>query len=254
MLKTKWTDIMHKVIALYFFLLLFDSLTAQNKTEEEIYQGSTFKLSLNQDNAFGFMPSVSGSIPRKKKKWDFTFYGNFWTNSSFANPDGSDGWLETGIGLSRKTQGGNWCFNPSIGLTHGKFLSNNKRGIFGEGIVPSILVIHESKRFEVEGNFSYYVAIRGGQRNKPKTDYTLGWAYLGMLLTKRVSTGFHVENLRVVRNTLGDPENLYSWAGIYLKMTVRNKYIFRFATGWNLELKDVYGSEYYRLTIGIPFD
>lgn len=88
-------------------------------------QTSTFSVALNQDNTFGFAPAVYGSF-NIKEKFDFTYYGIFWTNHAYTN-EGGDAWTETGIGLGFPAIDGKAYINPSLGFTHGSLLSKCAR-------------------------------------------------------------------------------------------------------------------------------
>ncbi|GJM32136.1 MAG: hypothetical protein DHS20C18_11370 [Saprospiraceae bacterium] len=210
---------------------------------------STFEIFLNQDNAFGFYPTVSGSF-KLRDNISFSFYGIFWTNPSFGNPfDGTDTWLETGIGLRYLTLGKHLTVNPFVGVTHGKVLSDNFEAILGEGIVPGILVNFLDKRFEAEGFFSYYKALKS--KGRDSGDYLLYWLLPGVVLNPHVSLGIHFEGYNQVRIAEGEANVRYQKFGGYVKFTVREKYSFRFSAGTNTAENSTYAKNFYKLTVGI---
>lgn len=91
---------MHKfTIALVFFVCA-GAVFSQNSPKKE-RPPETFAVQFSQDNAFGFLPSATGSFP-VSPDWSFTFYGNFWTNPFYgtASTGSIDLWMETGIGMA----------------------------------------------------------------------------------------------------------------------------------------------------------
>lgn len=245
---------------LALLLLLSGSLSAQfsakkkPKTEpqaDEIERSSSFLFTMEQDNAFGFLPGVSGSFPRAKKAWDFTFYGNFWTNPFFANQQtGSDFWVESGAGVAFFFKNQRWRVNPSLGFSSGRRLSGGTQGLFAEGLVPSIAVKYATRRTEATFNANYYKSVRTA--GKITTDYLI-WSFTaGMNMNEHLAVGLLAENFQMTRQTKGEPQNLFLWTGAYMRLIVQKKYWVGFATGINLQIRDTYGQEFYRLSAGIP--
>jgi len=216
-----------------------------------------FVVVLSQDNAFGFNPSLYGSFGiGKDGSWDgisFTYYNIFWTNPSYGTLiDGSDLWLETGVGIGLSVLSGKGYVNPSIGLTHGKLLSDSPRGSFAEGIVPSVTATFNDGRLEGEVFFAYYKALKNKGSNSG--DYLLYWILPGVRVSKRVSLGMHYERFDRIRHARGETGNQYAWLGGYLKFNLSNRYIFRFSAGVNSADNGIYSDNFYKLaaTIVLP--
>jgi len=210
-------------------------------------QTSTFAVSLNQDNAFGFAPAVYGSF-NVKEKFDFTYYGIFWTNHAYTN-EGGDAWTETGIGLGFPALDGKAYINPSLGFTHGSLLSNSPSGSFGERVVPNVVAFYADDKLETELYFGYYKALRDGGNS---ADFILYWAYPGYIFSEKFSAGLHYEQFYLTRDDTGFSENQYQWLGAYVKFTSGDKYTFRFSFGDNLADNQLYSGSYYKLSVFVP--
>lgn len=245
---------MNKVIALPAFLLFQVALFAQQAPSDlEAIRPSTFVLNFSQDNAFGFVPSITGTFPSAYQHWDFSFYGNFWTNPALANQKlNTDFWVESGLGMAWTGAKGKLTLNPTLGFASGRLLSGGDRGLFAEGLVPSFTATYKSRRLEGDFYWAWYKSIRKGKGSKVTSDFTLSWLYAGIIMDRNFSVGMHIENFKATRITNSEAKNLYSWLGGYLKITVNRRYWIRFSTGFNLELDPAYGEEYYKMTVGMP--
>ncbi len=212
---------------------------------------SHFNLAFSQDNAFGFVPQVFASFPFKKMVWDYTFYANFWTNPAQANTTrSSDFWVESGVGLGRHLgKNEQWYINPTLGFSSGRMLSGSDRGLFAEGIVPSLTIHYMGNRLEGEIALNFYKAVRGVTKKNPGTDYLRFWASGGVIFTRFVSVGWLYENYGATANPV---QTYYSWLGAYMKVTIKDKYWLKFSTGINTESNEFFGPEFYRLSAGIP--
>ncbi len=223
--------------------------TTTNSTPE------TFTLVLSQDNALGFNPAVYGSFGIGKdgspEGISLTYYGVFWTNPGFGTLiDGSDLWLETGVGIGFTGLDNRLFINPTIALTHGKLLSDSPRSTLAEGIVPGLNATFKDGRLEAELSFSYYKALRNEGNNAG--DYLRYWVLPGIRISNRVSLGMHYERFERVRHARGDTGRQYAWLGGYLKFNLNDRYIFRFSGGVNSEDNGIYSSNFYKLTAIIP--
>ncbi len=228
------------------------SLFAQEAATESTPE--TFAVVLSMDNAFGFNPALFGSFGLGKDgeldAISLTYYGIFWTNPSYGTLiDGSDAWLETGVGLGFSGLSGRLYVNPSIGLTHGKLLSDSPRGIFAEGIVPSVSTTFNDGMLEGEVFFAWYKALQNKGNNSG--DYLLYWILPGVKVSKRTSLGMHYERFDRVRHARGDTGKQYAWLGGYLKFNLSDRYIFRFSAGVNSADNGIYSENFYKLTATI---
>ena len=214
----------------------------------------TFSIVLGLDNAFGFNPAVYGSFGLDPESgMSFTYYAVFWTNPSYGTfVDGSDLWLETGAGIGFTSLSDQLYLNPSIGLTHGRLLSDSPRGALAEGIVPSMVAVFKDGIFEAEGYFAWYKALLNKGRNSG--EYLLYWILPGIRVSKRVALGLHYEGFDRIRHAGGDTGSQYAWLGGYLKFNLSDRYIFRFSAGSNSAKNGIYSDSFYKLavTVGLP--
>ncbi len=234
--------------------LLVSASPAFSQTPDTASVPETFAIVLSQDNAFGFNPAVFGSFGLNAQSGvSFTFYSIFWTNPSYGTLiDGSDLWLETGAGISFTGLDGRLFLNPSIGLTHGRLLSDSPRGAVAEGIVPSVAALFSDGIFESELYFSWYKGLKNKGNNAG--DYLLYWILPGVRVSKRVALGLHYEGFDRVRHARGDTGQQYAWLGGFLKFNLSNRYIFRFSTGSNTAKNGIYSDGFYKLavTVALP--
>ena len=242
------------IILVMAFMPLQASAQDESTSEEK---RSTFGLTLTMENAFGFYPVIYGSM-EISPTLDFVYYGAMWTNPSFGFPQttfSSDLWLENGFGIGFNALGGNAYVNPSIGFTHGKFLSGGDESVAFEGIVPSLSIYLYPGIMDMEVYFSYYTNLRDEVTdpiNRSTAGFIFYWLTPGVYVSKTVILGMHYEGL-FLRFGEGDFESSYQWIGPSIKFRTKSKYDFRFAAGGNLK-EGVYANEFYKLSVNIPFD
>ena len=244
----------------YFYLAcVIIWLPIQATTQEEDtskIRSSTFGITLIQENAFGFYPVIYGSIGLSSKL-DLTFYGAFWTNPSFGFPQttfSSDLWLENGYGIGFYAFNGIYI-NPSLGFTHGKFLSGGDESVAFEGIVPSLSLYINPGKMDTEVYFSFYQHLRdevSDPVSRSTVDVIFYWLTPGFWLSNKVSLGVHYEGV-YLKFGEGDFQSSYQWLGPYIKLRTKGKYDFRFMAGPNLK-EGVYANEFYKLSANIPFN
>lgn len=242
---------MLKHCTLFFvFFLLPITCFAQTNLEEKAT--STFDIALDLDNAYGFYPGVYGSFGLNKRL-SLTFYALMWTNPTYGVPtpsQGTDLWLETGIGIGFSVFSENLYVNPSVGITHGKVLSGGENSLVGEGITPNLVLTSIHDKIDGELYVGYYDALRkGGDIQYKLIQY---WLYTGMFVHENIALGLHYEIY-----SLGDSETSlqkqYEWLGGYVKFLIGEKYSFRFATGKNFLENDQFSPEYYKLSLYLSF-
>lgn len=238
-----------KKLLFFHALFFFDFLVyAQNNENSE--RPSTFSVSMSQENAFGFYPAVYGSFGLNESM-DFTYYGIFWTNPSFGLPQtsfSSDLWLESGIGVGFDALNGTAYINPSLGFTHGKFLSGGSEGIVFDGVVPSVIAYFYPGSFDGEIYIGYYQHLR--EQSSNTYDLLLYWIYSGIWVSDKISAGIHYEGL-FINFAQTKLESSYQWLGLYFKISSGGKYTFRLSGGPNLK-EGIYSSEFYKLSVLIP--
>jgi len=247
---------MKKRLVFLLFLLRVLAFPTQGIGQDETSDSTSeaFLLTLNQDNVFGFNPAVYGSFGLGKdgvsEGVSLTYYSIFWTNPSFGTLfDGSDLWLETGVGLGFTGLSERLFLNPSLGLTHGRVLSDSPRGAFAEGIVPSITALFKDGMLEGELYFSYYKALQNKGSNSG--DYLLYWILPGVRVSKRFALGMHFERFERIRHARGDTGKQYVWLGGYIKFNLSDRYTFRFSGGVNDADNGIYGDSFYKLNVAI---
>lgn len=235
---------------LLLFLAVLAPFSSSFAQKDSIVPPPTFALAINQDNAFGFYPSVFGSFGINEQV-SFTYYGLFWTNPAYGNLiSGTDGWLEAGVGLSFPVADDRLILNPAIGTTHGTLLSNANEAKLLEGLVPSMIVLFLDGRLEVEVFFAYYKALKN--EGPDAGDYLLYWILPGVVLSPNISIGMHFESYVLSRVSSGETGSLYQVFGGYLKFLVADKYAFRFSAGVNTVDEPPYSRQFYKLNLFIP--
>ena len=243
------------VLSIVVLLSFLPQKSYAQEAETKEIRPSTFGITLTMENAFGFYPVIYGTIGLSSNL-DLTFYGAMWTNPSFGLPQStfsSDLWLENSFGLGFNILNGNGYVNPSIGFTHGKFLSGGEQSVAFEGIVPSLSLYFSPGKTDTEVYFSLYQHLRDevtDPANRSTADMIFYWITPGYWISKSFCAGIHYEGL-FLKFGDADFENSYQWLGPFIKFRVNGKYDLRFAAGPNLQ-KGVYADEFYKMTANIP--
>lgn len=233
-------------IALMFFYL--SPALAQDSEEEEDF---SFSVALTSDQFFGFAPSFKGSYAINPSV-DLSFYGILWsggTGSAWGN------WTEFGIGANLKVADG-FSINPSLGITGGNLLSSGAQGpsVFGDGIVPNVVVALNRTRVEGEIYFGYYAPLRDltGQvasENATTLAYVHYWANAGYKVNSRFSFGAHFEHLiNSGGSEVTASSDVFQWVGPYIQFSAPKKGIFaRLTAGGDM----VQGNDsFFKVTTG----
>ncbi|MDH3648817.1 MAG: hypothetical protein OEQ53_03995 [Saprospiraceae bacterium] len=247
---------MKHLYLVFAIVLLPGQATTQQEASSDI-RTSTFGITLTMDNAFGFYPVIYGSLGLSSTL-DLTFYGAMWTNPSFGFPQttfSSDLWLENSFGIGFNALSGEAYINPSLGFTHGKFLSGGDESVPFEGLVPSLSLYIYPGNLDAEVYFSLYQHLRdevSDPINRSTADMIFYWLTPGYWLSSKVSIGVHYEGL-FLKFGEGDFESSYQWLGPYVKLRTKGKYDFRFMAGPNLK-EGVYAKEFYKLSSNIPLN
>lgn len=204
---------------------------------------SNYSVSLNQDNFFGFYPSINGSLS-VNDKIDWTFYGIFWTTPSFGTGGGGGLWTEFGTGVNISTLQGKLKLNPQIGVLNGKLLSNGAFPMLLEGVVPSLTANLGTNKWEGQYYIGYYTATRKGQilttDRSPRlvdapvqNNFLHWWVNAGYKFSSSFSAGIHYEHLRS-NPSEGASTNVYKWVGPYLQASLPSGLTLRFSGGGNV--------------------
>lgn len=246
-----------KYLCLIFAIVFLPLQAIAQEEASSNTRPSTFGVSLTMENAFGFYPVVYGSVGLSSTL-DLTFYGAFWTNPSFGFPQttfSSDLWMENSFGIGFNAFNGKAYINPSIGFTHGKFLSGGEQSVAFEGIVPSLGLYFYPGKMDTEVYISLYQHLRdevADPLNRSTADFLFYWVTPGYWVSDKFSVGVHYEGL-YLRFGEGDFESSYQWLGPYIKIRTKGKYDFRFAAGPNLK-EGIYANEFYKLSTNIPLN
>ena len=242
---------MKKIITTIVFFICAILVNAQETSEKETTPNSSFVIMPIHNSVAGFSNVFLGSVSINPKL-NVTFYSVFWNNPSFGNLNtGSDLFLETGVGLGFKLLDDKLYVNPTLGFGHGKFLSNGTKTLIGEGIIPNVLVLYNTEKFELDSYLSLYKSFRrGGDITR---DLLLNWIVPGYKVSKTFSFGAYYEQLVQVRRTDDLFENsIYQWLGAYVKVSLKNHIWFRLAAGANLDTTLGTSNEFYKIQAFIP--
>lgn len=243
---------MKKLTFIIIALICLQNAFAQDNPNPKKEQKKTsFVIMPIHNSVAGFSNVFLGSMEINKKV-NFTFYSVFWNNPNFGNLNsGSDLFLETGVGLGFKLAQNRLYINPTLGFGHGKFLSGADKTTLAEGIIPSVLVLYNTKRFELDSYLALYKSFR--KVGRPTRDLMLNWIIPGYKVSKRFSLGGFYEHFSQVRTSDESPEkSIYQWLGGYVKFTMNNGTWFRFAAGPNLATELGTGEEFYKVQAFIP--
>ena len=229
-------------------LLTYAQGDADKKTKK-----ATFATQIIHNSVAGFYPIFLGNF-ETNKDYSITIYSIFWTNTSFGNLEsGSDLLLETGAGLGFKFFDGAMFFNPSLGISSGKFSSDVSGTRIAEGLVPNIYVAYNKGLFDFEGYIAYYKSLRDGDNIQTK-DYLLNWMAPGINVGKRVVLGAFYESFGITRVEDVDDSALkiYQWLGGSIKLNLDNGINFRVSAGATLKTDAGTSDEFYKVAAFIP--
>ncbi|MEM8523092.1 MAG: DUF6733 family protein [Bacteroidota bacterium] len=214
---------------------------------EKQEKASGIAINFVQNSVGGFFPVFLGHV-NIKPNLNFTWYNIFWTNASFGTLEaGKDLWLEHGVGLGFSALDGKLYINPSLGLTHGKFLSGGESTVVGDGIVPSVFSLYNQGRFESEFYLAYYKSLR--KEGTVTRDFILNWAAAGAKINNHLSIGGFYEQFVLTRVTEGDPTSIYQWLGGYVKVPFGSGHFVRLAAGNNLFNRNEIGEDFYKVNV-----
>lgn len=213
-------------------------------------ENSSFSLTMVSDTFFGFAPLVTGDYSINNKT-SFTYYGIYWSGGTGLN---WGNWAEFGAGVNfQLSESVN--FNPQLGIVHGNLLSSFTAGpsVFGDGLVPNLILGLDNEQVEGEIYFGYYLPLRS--EGETTSSFIHYWASLGYKLSDFVSAGAHYEHL------YGGPENAeedyYQWIGPYVQLNdPKGRGFIRLSGGLGLVDSDGFeqwNNSFYKLAFGINF-
>ncbi len=233
-------------------LVLMTQITfAQELKEESEKKKTSFVIMPIHNSVAGFSNVFLGNYELDEKK-NLSFYSVFWNNPSFGGNTGSDLFLETGVGIGFKLD--KWYVNPTLGFGHGKFMSNSTETTIGEAIIPSVLVLYNSGRFELDTYLAWYKSFRKGNGDGTR-DLVLNWIIPGYKVSDHFSFGVFYESFQQTRTADGEHEDyIYQWLGGYVKATMNNGIWFRLGAGPNLGTDLGTSKEFYKIQAFIPIN
>ncbi|MFC3197031.1 DUF6733 family protein [Parapedobacter deserti] len=242
-MKTTFTQFL-KPVALAGMMVLLHSATVNAQSDDDF----SFSISLNSDQFFGFAPVFSGAYSVSPTV-DLTFYGILWSGGTGG---GWGNWTEFGIGANFNVADG-VAINPNIGVTGGNLLSSGAAGpsIFGDGIVPNLILSLDKPSVEGEVYFGYYAPLRDKAPADGSTNsYIHYWTNLGYRVSPKLSFGAHFEHL------LGGPTSesmadAYQWIGPYVQFSAPKYGVFsRLTAGGDF----VEGNDsFFKVGVGFSF-
>jgi hypothetical protein len=221
-------------------------------------------LGFNQDTFFGNYTTLFAGYAINETV-DVTFYSILWHSPGlgFAAP-GFGLWTEFGGGLNFKAMDGALNINPQIGVLNGGLLSQSIQPVVFDGVVPNLTTSYGDDFLESEFYMGYYIGTRGrATAGNPQLDFLHWWYNVGVKpwgdcndWKSVLSTGLHYEMLRNTRSggTAGfNPSNVYSWVGPYFQVTMPNGLGMRYSAGWNVDNKQVQGTNFYKVNLTYDF-
>lgn len=210
---------------------------------------TSFSATLVSDTFFGFAPLVTASYSLNEST-DFTAYGIFWsggTGAAWGN------WAEFGAGVNFDA-GGGFNINPQLGFTKGNLLSSYTTGpnVFGDGIVPNLVLGLDTDNLEGEIYFGYYIPLRSeGGAGGTTASYIHYWANFGYKFSDFVSGGVHYEHLWGGADSV--EEDVYQWFGPYVQFSdLKGRGYLRLSGGIGfIDEQPTYNNSFYKLAFGI---
>lgn len=239
-------SLLSKVAVGLSFMFLLTASPVFSQTDDKF----DFSVTLNSDQFFGFYPYFGGSYSLSESS-AFTFYGILWSGGTGG---GWGNWTEFGIGMDFTVADG-LSINPSVGILNGSLLSSTAAGpsVFGEGIVPNVVIGLDKEKVEGEIYAGYYAPLRDEAPTGGSTRaYLHYWANIGFKASSFFSLGVHYEQLdNSAGSNVPSSVTLYQWLGPYVQFADPNGKAFaRFAGGGDL----VEGNDsFFKITTGFNF-
>ncbi len=199
---------------------------------------TSFTVTLSQDPAFGFTPSVTASIGLSDDV-ALTVYGVFWTQDALAGNEGGLGlYTEFGAGCSLTLMDGALNVSPAIGISSGKFHSGGGRPVFGDGIVPTLVATWTSGAFSVTLGSVSWLHLRREAAVTPRIDLYDVSATAAVTITRHLATGILFDHLLQTITTPGctcpTTSTAYQWIGPFIRFTVNSGASITVAAGIDL--------------------
>lgn len=244
---------MKKILCTFCAIALGTLLAQAQENTKKKAKKATFATQIIHNSVAGFYPIFLGNF-ETNKSYSITIYSIFWTNPSFGNlQSGSDLLLETGAGLGFKFFDGAMFFNPSLGISSGKFSSDVSGTRFAEGLVPNLFVAYNKGLFDFEGYLAYYKSLRDSEAIQTK-DYLLNWMAPGINVSKRVVLGAFYESFGITRVEDVDDGALkiYQWLGGSIKLNFDSGINFRISAGATIKTDAGTSDEFYKVAAFIP--
>ena len=258
---------MEKVLIYTFIAALAIFSFGNLQAEDEL--PSTYTVSLSQDPAFGFYPSVNAAIPLSNTT-ALTFYGIFWTSAATASHStsadiGLNLMTEFGVGMNFTMMDGALNINPSIGFGNGLYQSGSARPVVADNIVPNVYASYVSGNFSLSfGGVAWMAMRKEGPVQIDMYDYNISPM---VAVHKNIAVGLYLDHyLYTTKQTVkGKDESEtatgYFWLGPCIKLNVAKSATVSFMAGLdlvdqfndNLADDDKIIKDFYKLTTSISF-
>jgi len=217
-------------------------------------------LSMGQDPAFGFYPSIAGGIGINEKL-AFTYYGIFWTQDALAGNIGGIGLLtEFGVGLNYSFNDGKNYINPSLGLGNGKYQSGGARAVIGDAIVPSIYAGYKSGNYELNVSGIAWLGFRKEElvdKYRNQYEYLFNFWYAAH---KYIDFGLYFDHFLYSEddNTKVDSKTGYLWVGPSVRFKTKSGASFWFTFGPDFveqinSVENAKINDYYKIVFSYTF-
>ncbi|MBK1441422.1 hypothetical protein JHJ32_15590 [Parapedobacter sp. ISTM3] len=214
-MKKKITPLSLQTLLSVLFLIVVSTTNVAAQDDDDDF---SFTLALVSDQFFGFAPSFSGAYSLNPTV-DLTFYGIMWSAGTGA---GWGNWTEFGVGANFNVADG-FGINPNLGITGGNLLSSGAEGpsIFGDGIVPNVILSLDKPRIDGEVYFGYYAPLRDKAPAGGTTlSYVHYWANAGYKVSPKFSFGAHFEHLiNSGGSNVSESTDVYQWLGPYIQFS-----------------------------------
>lgn len=249
---------MKRVILLFIFLNIFFITYFTYSNENE--QSSSFALCLSQDPAFGFYPSISGSLGLSQSLV-FTFYGIFWTQDILGGKQGGTNlFTEFGVGLGLYIFNKSLYINPSIGICGGNFQSGGGRAVIADAICPNLNISYSKNKFSLSFAFMLWKHIREVANITPYIDQYEFVLLPSYSFSNNFNLGIYYDYYFYYSysDDLVKKVNGFMWLGPLVKFSLNNGLSLSFAFGLDFVdyLENINGKqlkEFYKMVATLPF-
>lgn len=248
-----------KIFVTFFLIITINFVVFSQDSDNDI-DNTYMVLSMGQDPAFGFYPSISGGIGIDKNL-TFTYYGIFWTQDAMAGNNGGLGlFTEFGFGLNFSLDEGKYYINPVLGLGNGKFQSGGAKAVIGDALVPALFMGYLSSAFELNLSAITWVGLRKEEltdKYRNQYEYIFNFWYYAH---KYIDVGLYYDHYLYSEddNVKAETKTGYFWIGPSIRFKTKSGASFWFTIGADFveKLNSIENSrinEYYKIVFSYTF-